>query len=164
MPSNKPKVSAFLEQDELEALVDFTKEDSISYSEGIKRLIRKQLIEDSQTQLNPVLNTSYDARVDRLEETVEASKNSLCCCVEKQEKIEEQIAYLQSQISTLTLQLKRNSLEYFTDEQIASYVGAREETVREWRLGLRKPRGSRVCTLLNEFELDYGRWIKKDYK
>ena len=155
-------MSAFLEQDELEALVGFTKEDDISYSEGIKRLIRKQLIEDNQTQLNPVLNTSYDARVDRLEEGIESTKNSLCCCVEKQEKLEEQMAYLQNQISTIALQLKRGNVEYFTDEQIASYVGAREETVREWRLGLRKPRGGRVCALLKEFELDYGRWKRKD--
>ena len=44
------------------------------------------------------------------------------------------------------------------DDQIASYVGAREETVKEWRLGLRKPRGENICRKLGRFELDFGRW------
>ena len=76
-------------------------------------------------------------------------------------RLEEQLAYLQDNVERMRRLIEHTQVEYLTDDQVASYVGARVETVKEWRLGLRKPRGTNICSLLEEFELDYGRWRKR---
>jgi len=161
LPSNKDKVTSYLEIDEFEALKEFRDSQGLSNSEAVSLLIRDRLIKQDESPDWVIRLPELESKVEFLELELDVTNKTRLSVCEKTEKLEEQISCLQEMIDRLRREVERSSVDWLSDEQVASYVGAREETVREWRLGLRKPRGSNICSLLEEFQLDFGRWRRK---
>ena len=162
MPSNKNKVTLFLDDDEKQKLEELKKEYGEQNSEVVVRLMKAT---DDVSLLSPeymIEKNELEGRLERLEKHEEERAIRFACSVEKMERLEEWVCALQSEVDRLRREGVVKPIEYFTDDQVASYVGAREETVKEWRLGYRKPRGENICRKLEKFELDFGRWRRKE--
>ena len=157
MPSNKEKVTSYLNTDEEQAFKKFRDENKLSNSEAVNLLIKNHLIEGEKNAMRGTEKVNLLDKAILPLEQIEKNALQLKRFCQKNEKLEEQISYLQNEVEELRGGTVK-AVEYFTDDQIASYVGAREETVKEWRLGLRKPRGENICRKLGRFELDFGRW------
>ena len=108
-----------------------------------------------------VINNDYESRLVVVESNLKRFCAVQSCLVEKIEKVDEQLSALEDAASRLNRIASSKPVEYFTDDEVAAYVRVRVETVREFRHGIRKPRGSNICSLLAEFVVENGRWRKR---
>ncbi len=88
MPSNKDKVTSYLEDTHFQAIKGFCEENNYSYSEGVSHLIQKQLIEKTETPEALVANQHYDQRIESLEGHVGRIIETIRCHAERAEKLE----------------------------------------------------------------------------
>lgn len=120
MPSNKPRVASYLDDAEYVALKEFSLKKGISFSEGVGRLIREQLVEKSPKHKDAFLRDENVERIEALEEESQMTGKILVAHVKFNEKLEEQMAELRERVEHLYSEnIKRNS-EPITDEQIAA--------------------------------------------
>ena len=158
MVTDRKCISGYFEKDEEVAIQKYADRNRVTKSKALEALVKKAFQEDSKLPEELVYNQDFERRITEVERDRDFAftvRTGMCQSIDK---LEEQIAYLQDNVERLQRVIDRKQTEYFTDDQVASHVGARIETVKEWRLGLRKPRGTNICSLLEEFELDYGRW------
>ena len=161
MVTNRTAMTGYFEETEELAIQRYADRNRMTTSKALEALVKKAFAEDGKTPEELAINNDYENRLSTIEDRLEKFCRTVGCTVEKYEFYLEQMSRLQEDVDRLTRDSWRKPVEYFTDDQVASYVGARAETVKEWRLGLRKPRGSNICSLLEEFQLDYGRWRKR---
>ena len=154
-------VTSYLEDEHFQAIKAFCEENDYSYSEAVAYLIKKHLVDKEQTPEALVASGHYDERLESLEgeigEVVQAIKRH----VEKAEKLEEEIAYLQCQLDSLQTNVKDETSKTLSDEQIAAITGQSEWKVRLWRHGIQKPRGKRIKQKLDFYEVVDGMWRRR---
>ena len=161
MPSNKDKVTSYLENDEKQALDELCKENDYSHSQGVAHLIRNYLIENDETPESKAVEPGYEERFNLIELALNVTGALGNQTARKNEKLEEQITELQCTVEKLQKEVQEKPPQYFTDDEIASVTGRRLQEVYEWRLGIRKPRGCRILEKLEPYEIVDGQWRKK---
>ncbi|MDJ0568180.1 MAG: hypothetical protein QNJ53_03960 [Pleurocapsa sp. MO_192.B19] len=158
MATDRACISGYFEKEEEKAIQKYANKHRLTKSKALEALVKKAFSDDSESPEELIFNQASDRRITELERDRDFAftvRTGMCSSIDK---LEEQVAYLQDNVERLQRLVERTQVEYFTDDQVASHVGARVETVKEWRLGLRKPRGSNICSLIEDFQLDYGRW------
>ena len=161
MPSNKDKVSSYLETNEVQALDKFCEEKECSRSQGVAYLIQEKLINDRGRELKLAYSEEINGRLSKLEEDAGYSstvRTNVCSNLEKQGEL---IAELQEEVCRLKAKLDDSTINSLSDEQIASVTGRRPEEVYDWRMGNRKPRGKNILAKLQPYEIVDGLWKKK---
>ena len=161
MVTDRKCISGYFQKAEEIAIQKYADKNRMTTSKALEALVKKAFDEDSKLPEELVFDKAFDDRISSLEHKSEVASTVTSGMCSALSRLEEQLAYLQENVERLQGVINRRQTEYFTDDQVASYVGARVETVKEWRLGLKKPRGSNICSLLEEFELDYGRWRRR---
>ena len=161
MPSNKDKVTSYLEDEYFQAIKGFCQENDYSYSEAVAYLIKKHLVDKEQTPEALVASGHYDERLESLEGHVGRIIETIRCHAERAEKLEEEIAYLQYQLDSLQTNVKDGTSKTLSDEQIAAITGQSEWKVRLWRHAIQKPRGKRIKQKLDFYEVVDGMWRRR---
>ena len=160
MPSNKPRIQAYLEPDEATALSKLCDENKISFSEGVSHLIRNHLIENDESEEVQEIEGSYEERLALVESEMEISTKVATQACRKNEQLEGLIAELQEEVCRLKEQLKNKPLEVVSDDQVAAATNQPEWKVKLWRHGAQKPKGARIKERLIPFEVVQGQWVK----
>jgi hypothetical protein len=160
MPSNKDKVTSYLEDDESQALSNFCKENGCSGSQGVSLLIRERLLCEAEKEKEEVPNL-YKERLGRLEKALDNWIDIFFRCNEATEKLSTLLAMTQDDVDRINLQLKRQEQERYDDEIIAAITGQPIQKVYLWRMGLIKPRGRRILEKLAPYQIYEGRWVKR---
>jgi hypothetical protein len=161
MVTDKAKVQTYLDTEAEGALYWYADKNRLTKSSAIEKLIKDSLVRGiSNAPEAIVLNNDCENRLSVLEDRVKVLCTIQGCLTEKMEKVDEQLAALEDCLSRLKTQMVAKSAEYFTDDEVAAYARVRVETVREFRHGIRKPRGSNICSLMSNFVVDNGRWRK----
>jgi hypothetical protein len=156
VPSNKDKVTSYLEDDESLALSNFCKKNGCSGSQGVALLVRKSLLEETVE-----ISNLYDERLKRLERTLDNCMGIFFRCNETTDKLGTLLAMTQEDVDRIALQLKEQEIRQFDDEIIAAITGQPVQKVYLWRMGLIKPRGRRILEKLAPYQIYEGRWIRR---
>ena len=162
MVTDKARVTGYLGADAEKALQRYADGKRLPKSVAIERIIEELLVKGSRvTPEEIVISSDYENKLSVLEVRAERQGDIVVSICEKLDKIDEQIATLESAYCRLRRLSEATSTEYLTDEQVAAHVRIRVDTAREFRHGIRKPRGSNICSLLEDFVVDNGRWKRK---
>lgn len=162
MPSNKNRVTSYLNDAEEKALKEFIKKEGISNSEAVNFLIRKQLIEKLPQSKSTFVQNKNAEKVEGLECQVRINRKLFDSVVQVNEKLEEQMAELRERVEHLYSENTKRNSEPITDEQIAAITNQPIWKVRLWRHGQIKPRGKRIKENLAPYRVEDGLWRKSE--
>lgn len=161
MPSNKPKINSYLDNDELAALDKFGREAGYSRSQAVAHLIRNYLIENDEPLEVKEIEEGFEGRLKLIETGLDDFAVFNRFNAERADRQDKLIAELQEEVCRLKGQLKDKPPEVVTDDQVAAATGQPEWKVRHWRHGIAKPRGKRIKANLKPFVVHEGQWTKK---
>ena len=161
MPSNKDKVSSYLETNEIQALDSFCEEKECSRSQGVAYLIQEKLMHDEEVSLSVTYSSEIEDKLDLLEKAYIAQEKTQTHLCNKNEKLEELIAQLQGDLCRLRKQAQIEDNQWLRDANIAAVTGKPEALVKLWRCGHQKPRGKNILKALEPYEIVDGTWRKK---
>lgn len=161
MPSNKDKVASYLDQDEVKALDELCQENDFSRSQGIIHLIRNHLIENDNSSEVQEIENDYREKVCSLDERILKIEERGKSLDAKYEDLRGVIGGLRDVIYYLQTNLKAIEPTVYPDDAIAAVTGRRVQEAYEWRLGIRKPRGTRILEKLEPYVVIDGQWRKK---
>jgi uncharacterized protein YbcI len=162
MVTDKAKVQTYLDAEAEKALHEYADKNRLTKSSAIEKLIKDSLGNGTcETPEAIVISSDYENRLTAFENNLKRFKSVQSCLVSAIERIDEQLAVSQDAIERLNRVAGKKSVEYFTDDEVAAYARVRVEAIREFRHGIRKPRGSNICSLLKDFVVENGRWRKR---
>ncbi len=150
MVTDKAKVQTYLDVEAEGALHWYADKNRLTKSSAIEKLIKDSLVKGiRETPEAIVISSDYENRLMTLEKKLEKSLLQQHFLTEVNERLDEQLAATQCAIERLNRVAGEKLTEYFTDDEVAAYARVRVETIREFRHGIRKPRGSNICSVLS---------------
>ena len=161
MPSTKPKVVSYLDDDEKAAFDELCSEHGYSDSKGVAHLIRKQLIELDDAKDAIACRGNYESRIASLEESRNVDIVGRRSVADDIVTLNIEVFDLKEEVIALKQQINEREKGVVTDEQIAAVTAQPVEKVTLWRKGLWKPRGSRILDKLKPYSVVDGRWVKQ---
>ena len=117
------QTSFFLNKQENEAFVKYCKSKNVAPYIAGRTIVKDFMMSTEDTVEQMIINNDYEERMSMLESRIEAMVSGLSCQVEKCEKLEEEIAFLQEEVVRLATDETTTQIEGSLSRLWASHHG-----------------------------------------
>ncbi len=161
MEENKTAIAGYFDITEEELISEYADKHRMTRSEALEALVKKGAGIIDETPKSLMEDRDFDAWRLVAEDGIMAANKLAVQVLERTKELEEQVAYLESELDKIKALQQDENAKYLNDERIAAITGQSEWKVKLWRHGIQKPRGKIIKRKLEAYAVKDGVWVKR---